>query len=121
MSSEQEIKATVTIKGEVSMGYDPGLVMHYYVPNADMDETRKVLREAEFHEIDEPRAQFLQEIKATVRIQKEVSMSVGIDPRNIPMLEVDRMLYYLPGVDMDGTRVKLREAGFCPHPRNRNG
>ena len=41
MSSEQEIKATVTIEGEVSMG-------RYYVPNADMDETRKRLREAEF-------------------------------------------------------------------------
>ncbi len=39
MSSEQEIKATVTIKGEVSMGYDPGLVIHYYVPNADLVET----------------------------------------------------------------------------------
>ena len=41
MSSEQVIKATVWIEGEVSMG-------RYYVPNADMDETRKRLREAEF-------------------------------------------------------------------------
>ena len=41
MSSEQVIKATVWIEGEVSMG-------RYYVPNADMDETRKRLREAGF-------------------------------------------------------------------------
>ena len=41
MSSEQVIKATVWIEGEVSMG-------RYYVPNADMDETWKRLREAGF-------------------------------------------------------------------------
>ena len=48
MSSEQEIKATVWIEGEVSMGSDPGLVMRYYLPDVDMDETRKRLREAKF-------------------------------------------------------------------------
>ena len=48
MSSEQEIKATVWIEREVSMGSDPGLVMHYYVPNADMDETRERLLKAGF-------------------------------------------------------------------------
>ena len=36
MSSEQVIKATVWIEGEVSR-------WRYYVPNADMDETRKRL------------------------------------------------------------------------------
>ena len=103
MSSEQEIKATVWIEGGVSMG-------RYYVPNADMDETRKRLREAEFREIDEPRAQFLQEIKATVRIVREVSM--GREGENIPMVEVDPMHYYLPDADMDETKAKLLKAGF---------
>ena len=118
MSSEQEIKATVTIEGEVSM-------WRYYVPNADMDGTRKRLREAEFREIDEPRASLLKErfllqgregmsseqvIKATVRIEKEVSM--GREGEKIPMVEIDPMLYYLPGADKDGTRAKLREAEF---------
>ena len=103
MSSEQEIKATVWIEGEVSR-------RRYYVPNADMDETRKRLREAKFREIDEPRAQFLQEIKATVRIEKEVSM--GREGEKIPMVDIDPMYYYLPGVDMDATRAKLLKAGF---------
>ena len=49
MSEKRVIKATVTIEGEVSMG-------RYYVPNADMDETRKRLLKAEFLEMDEPRA-----------------------------------------------------------------
>ena len=44
MSSEQVIKATVWIEGEVSMG-------RYYVPDADMDETRAKLLTAGF-EID---------------------------------------------------------------------
>ena len=60
MSSEghwfnKEIKATVMIAREVSMGREGEKIpmvdvdpMHYYVPNADMDETRKRLREAEF-------------------------------------------------------------------------
>ena len=55
MSSEQVIKATVTIEGEVSVGYDPRNVpfvkvdpMRYYVPNADMDETRERLLKAGF-------------------------------------------------------------------------
>ena len=71
MSSEQEIKATVTIKGEASMGYDPGLVMHYYVPNADMDETKERLREAGFclqgrEGMSSSGHWFNKEIKATV-------------------------------------------------------
>ena len=110
MSSEQEIKATVTIEGEVSMG-------RYYVPNADMDETRKRLREAEFRlqgreGMSSSGHWFKKEIKATVRIVGKVSMSVGDDHRNVPFLNIDPMYYYLPGVDMDGTRAKLREAGF---------
>ena len=89
MSSEQEIKATVTIEGEVSMG-------RYYVPNADMDETRKRLREAGFlltgrEGMSSSGHWFNKEIKATVTIVKEVSM--GIEGENIPMVEVDPMLY----------------------------
>ena len=53
---------------------------------------------------------FNKEIKATVRIEGEVSMSVGDDP--VPLVNIDPMYYYLPGVDMDGTRAKLREAEF---------
>ena len=64
MSSEQEIKATVTIEGEVSMG-------RYYVPNADMDEPRKRLREAKFlltgrEGMSSKGHWFNKEIKATV-------------------------------------------------------
>ena len=103
MSSEQVIKATVWIEGEV----DPG---RYYVPNADMVETKKRLLKAGFREIDEPRAQFLQEIKATVRIAKEVSM--GREGEKIPLVDVDPMRYYVPDADVDETRAKLREAGF---------
>ncbi len=103
MSSQQEIKATVWIEGEASM-------WHYYVPNADMDGTRKRLLKAEFREIDEPRAQFLQEIKATVRIVRKVSMGVGDDP--VPFVNIDPMHYYLPDADMDETRAKLLKAGF---------
>ena len=114
MSSEQEIKATVWIEGEVSMG-------RYYVPNADMDKTRKVLREAEFLLTGrEGRSSsghwFNKEIKATVRIEKEISM--GREGEKIPMVKIDPMHYYLPDVDMDATRAKLREAGFLLHPRS---
>ena len=110
MSSEQEIKATVWIEGEVSM-------WRYYVPNADKDETRKRLREAKFllegrEGMSSEGHWFNKEIKATVRIEKEVSMSVEGDPGDIPLVDIDPMYYYLPGVDMDGTRAKLREAGF---------
>ena len=64
MSSEQVIKATVWIEGEVSMG-------RYYVPNADMDETRKRLREAGFclqgrEGMSSSGHWFNKEIKATV-------------------------------------------------------
>ena len=118
MSSEQEIKATVWIEGEVSMG-------RYYVPNADMDETRAKLREAGFREMDEPRASLLKEwfllqgregmsseqvIKATVTIVREVSMSVEGDP--VPFVDVGPMRYYVPNADMDETRKRLREAAF---------
>ena len=59
MSSEQVIKATVWIEGEVSMSIegesDPENIplvnpdpMYYYVPNADMDETRAKLLKAGF-------------------------------------------------------------------------
>ena len=122
MSSEQEIKATVTIKGEVSMGYDPGLVMHYYVPNADIDGTRKRLLKAEFREIDEPTAQFLQEIKATVSIDREVSMGIdtgiGVAAPSIPIVKVDPMRYYVPKADMDETKERLLKAEFRLHPRS---
>ena len=37
---------------------------------------------------------------------------MGIDPRNIPMVEVDPMYYYVPDADMDDTRAKLLKAGF---------
>ena len=105
MSSEQVIKATVWIEGEVSMG-------RYYVPNADMDETRKRLREAEFRlqgreGMSSSGHWFNKEIKATVRIEGEVSMSVGDDPRNVPFVDIDPMHYYLPDADMDETRAKL--------------
>ena len=51
-----------------------------------------------------------------MRIEKEVSM--GREGEKIPMVDVDPMHYYLPDVDMDGTRAKLREAGFRLHPRS---
>ena len=51
MSSEQVIKATVWIEREVSMG-------RYYVANADMDETRKRLREAKIPSTREGRNEF---------------------------------------------------------------
>ena len=59
---------------------------------------------------------FKKEIKATVRIEGEVSMSVGDDHRNVPFLNIDPMYYYLPGVDMDETRAKLVKAGFEKKP-----
>ena len=108
MSSEQEIKATVTIEGEASM-------WRYYVPNADMDETRKRLLKAGFllqgrEGMSSEGHWFNKEIKATVMIAKEVSM--GREGENIPMVEIDPMYYYVPNADMDGTRAKLREAEF---------
>ena len=113
------IKATVWIEGEVSMG-------RYYVPDADMDETRKVLQEAHFllqgrEGMSSGGHWFNKEIKATVRIEGEVSMSVGDDPENIPLVNIDPMYYYVPNADMDETRERLLKAGFCLHPRNRNG
>ena len=108
MSSEQEIKATVWIEGEVSMG-------RYYVPNADMDETRERLREAKFllqgmEGMSSGGHWFKKEIKATVRIEREVSMSVEGDP--VPFVDIDPLHYYLPDADMDATRAKLLKAGF---------
>ena len=111
MSSEQEIKATVWVEGEASM-------WRYYVPNADKDETRERLREAEFCEIDEPRAQFLLQIKATVRIEREVSMSVEGDPGGIPLVDIDPIHYYVPNADMDETKERLLKAEFLLHPRS---
>ena len=114
MSSEQKIKATVWIEGEVSMG-------RYYVPNADMDETRKRLREAKFRlqgreGMSSSGHWFNKEIKATVRIEGEVSMGLEGDP--IPIIEVDRVRYYVPNADMDETRARLLKAGFLLHPRS---
>ena len=108
MSSEQEIKATVWIEGEASM-------WRYYVPNADKDETRKRLREAGFclqgrEGMSSEGHWFNKEIKATVRIEREVSMSVEGDP--VPFVDIDPLHYYLPGVDKDATRAKLLKAGF---------
>ena len=64
MSSEQVIKATVWIEGEASMG-------RYYLPDVDMDETRKRLREAKFlltgrEGMSSEGHWFNKEIKATV-------------------------------------------------------
>ena len=109
MSSEQKIKATVWIEGEVSMG-------RYYVPNADMDETRKRLREAKFRLQGREGMSSEQKIKATVRIEGEVSMGLEGDP--IPIIEVDRVRYYVPNADMDETRARLLKAGFLLHPRS---
>ena len=108
MSEKQEIKATVWIEGEASM-------WRYYVPNADKDETRKRLLKAGFllqgsEGMSSEGHWFNKEIKATVRIEKEVSM--GREGEKIPMVDIDPMHYYLPDVDMDATRAKLREAGF---------
>ena len=61
---------------------------------------------------------FNKEIKATVRIEGEVSMSVGDDPRNVPFVKVYPLRYYLPDADMDETRAKLLKAGFRLHPRS---
>ena len=110
MSSEQEIKATVWIEGEVSR-------RRYHAPNADMDETRERLREAKFRlqgmeGMSSGGHWFNKEIKATVRIEREVSMSVEGDPGDIPLVDIDPLHYYLPDADMDETRAKLREAGF---------
>ena len=119
MSSEQEIKATVWIEREVSMGSDPGLVMRYYVPNADMDETRKRLREAGFclqgmEGMSSSGHWFNKEIKATVRIEREVSM--GREGEPIPLVDIDPMRYYVPNADMDETRERLLKAEFLLHP-----
>ena len=108
MSEKQVIKATVTIEGDVSMG-------RYYVPNADMDETRERLLKARFRlqgreGMSSSGHWFNKEIKATVRIGGEVSMSVGDDP--VPFVNIDPMHYYLPDADMDETRAKLLKAGF---------
>ena len=110
MSSEQEIKATVWIEGEVSMG-------RYYVPNADMDETRKRLREAGFllqgrEGMSSEGHWFNKEIKATVMIAREVSMNVEDDPEGIELVDIDPIHYYVPNADMDETRKRLREAEF---------
>ena len=110
MSSEQVIKATVWIEGEVSMG-------RYYVPNADMDETRKRLLKAGFclqgrEGMSSSGHWFNKEIKATVRIEREVSMSVEGDPGDIPLVDIDPFHYYVPNADMDETRAKLLKAGF---------
>ena len=123
MSSEQEIKATVWIEREVSMGSDPGLVMHYYVPNADMDETRERLLKAQFllqgkEGMSSSGHWFNKEIKATVRIEGEVSMSVEDDPGDIPLVDIDPIHYYVPDADMDETRERLLKAGFLLHPRS---
>ena len=88
MSSEQVIKATVWIEREVSMG-------RYYVANADMDETRKRLREAKFllqgrEGMSSSAHWFNKVIKATVRIEGEVSMSVGDDP--VPFVNIDSLV-----------------------------
>ena len=108
MSSEQEIKATVWIEGEASM-------WRYYVPNADKDETKERLLKAGFllqgrEGMSSEGHWFNKEIKATVRIEKEVSMGREGDP--VPFVDIDPMHYYLPDVDMDATRAKLLKAGF---------
>ena len=110
MSSEQVIKATVWIEGEVSMG-------RYYVPNADMDETRERLLKAGFFPqgregMSSSGHWFNKEIKATVRIEKEVSMSVEGDPGDIPLVDIDPMHYYVPNADMDETKKRLLKAEF---------
>ena len=110
MSSEQVIKATVWIEGEASM-------WRYYVPNADKDETRKRLLKAGFllqgrEGMSSEGHWFNKEIKATVWIEGEVSMSVEGDPGGIPLVDIDPIHYYVPNADMDETRKRLREAEF---------
>ena len=110
MSSEQEIKATVWIEGEASM-------WRYYVPNADKDETKERLLKAGFllqgrEGMSSEGHWFNKEIKATVRIAREVSMSVEGDPGDIPLVDIDPIHYYVPNADMDETRKRLREAEF---------
>ena len=56
--------------------------------------------------------------KATVRIEGEVSMSVGDDSRNVPFVNIDPMHYYVPNADMDETKERLLKAEFRLHPRS---
>ena len=110
MSSEQEIKATVWIEGEVSMG-------RYYVPNADMVETRVRLREAKFPSTRDGRNEFFgalvqQRDKGNGEDREKGKHERGGRSGDIPLVDIDPMHYYLPDADMDETRAKLLKAGI---------
>ena len=102
-------------------GSDPGLVMRYYVPNADMGETRKVLREAQFllegrEGMSSGGALVQQRDKGNGEDRGRGKH--GIEGENIPLVNIDPMHYYLPDADMDETRAKLLKAHFLLDPRS---